>query len=131
MEHSGLEHFTVRFKWDTYSKHLDDNGHNAMAMYEATNCWIRNVSARWGLVTLACLLLLPTSGADKHSTPSHPPQVRIVDATNGIFMSGNEFVTATDIDFDLTEDRARGDMADKNMGVHGHHAMQMAHGACE
>ena len=56
-------------------------------------------------------------------------QINIVDATNGIFMNGNEFITASDISFSITADRGRNSMATRR--VHGHHAMQMAHGSCE
>ncbi|KAI7841645.1 hypothetical protein COHA_004665 [Chlorella ohadii] len=54
-------------------------------------------------------------------------QIKIIDATNGIFMSGNEFITASDIAFSITAERGRGAMATRK--VHGHHAMQMANGA--
>ncbi|KAI7841528.1 hypothetical protein COHA_004699 [Chlorella ohadii] len=92
---SGLEHFTVRFKWDTYDDHLDSKGYNAISVIDTINCWVRNIN--------------------------------IIDATNGIFMNGNEFITASDIAFSITADRGRGSMATRR--VHGHHAMQMAHGA--
>ncbi|KAI7841529.1 hypothetical protein COHA_004700 [Chlorella ohadii] len=92
---SGLEHFTVQFKFDTYDEHLDAKGYNAMAVYECNNCWVRNIN--------------------------------IIDATNGIFLSGNEFVTVSDVNINITAARGRGSMATR--GVHGHHAAMMSHGA--
>jgi hypothetical protein len=92
---SGLEHFTIQFKFDTYDTHFDDKGYNAMAVYDCNNCFVRNVN--------------------------------VIDATNGIFLSGNEFVTVSDLNISITADRGRNTMATRK--VHGHHAAMMAHGA--
>lgn len=92
---SGLEQFTIQFKWDTYDSHFDAKGYNAVAVYDCNNCWVRNI--------------------------------KISDATNGVFLSGNEFVTVSDIDIAITADRGRNTMATRK--VHGHHAAMMSHGA--
>ncbi|PSC74164.1 sugar phosphate phosphate translocator [Micractinium conductrix] len=43
VQHSGFEGFAVEFPTSPYSSHLDVRGYNAFGVYEAQNCWLRNL----------------------------------------------------------------------------------------
>ena len=45
VKRSGIEGITVRFKFARYAGHLVDKGYNGIALYNATSCWVRDVSA--------------------------------------------------------------------------------------
>ncbi|KAL4430798.1 hypothetical protein ABPG75_006054 [Micractinium tetrahymenae] len=53
--------------------------------------------------------------------------IHIIDCTSGVFVGGAEFVTVQNISFWVTRPRGTGDMAE--LGVDGHHALMISHGA--
>ncbi|PRW60776.1 band 7 [Chlorella sorokiniana] len=40
---SGFEGFTLEFPWSAYRSNLEVDGYNGVGLYEAVNCWVRDV----------------------------------------------------------------------------------------
>ncbi|EFN53338.1 hypothetical protein CHLNCDRAFT_137066 [Chlorella variabilis] len=43
VQNSGLEGFTVEFAWSTFPSHFSAQGANAIALYDAANCWVQDI----------------------------------------------------------------------------------------
>ena len=100
-----------------YPSHFSAVGANAIVVYDAANCWVRDVSGGPASSTAppslhACPALRPGLPARRLTPPvwlaplpSHNNQIAIINADNGVNMGGVDFVTVNNTRLEFTRQR--------------------------